>query len=80
MTDAPNGDNAGDIEALAEQMAALTEKKTAVEKRVRELLAAEDFKAGVYYAQEIFEAQQEKMALNTEIEIVRRRRNRLMMG
>ena len=43
------------------------------------LRAAEDIKAGVYYAQEIFAAKQEKLALETEMEITRRQRVRLLM-
>ena len=66
-------------EELAAKLAALTEQRDAVVKRVRELMAAEDSKAGVYYAQEIFAAKQEKLALETEMEITRRQRVRLLM-
>lgn len=78
-----NAEDATDIEAqvaeLTRQLAELGERKAAVEKRVRDLMAAEDVRAGVYYAKEIFEAKQEKLALDTEWEIARRRRNRLLM-
>jgi len=67
------------VEALAARLAELTERKVATEKRVRALMAAEDHKAGVYYAQEIFEAQQQKLMLETEMEIARRQRNRLTL-
>ncbi len=67
------------IEALAGELAALTERRDAAVKRVRDLMAAEDFKAGVFHAQEIFETQQEKLTLETEMELVRRKRNRLLM-
>ena len=43
------------------------------------LVLAEDHKAGVTYAQEIFAAKQEKLMLETEMEITRRRRVRLLM-
>jgi hypothetical protein len=66
-------------EELAAKLAALTGQRDAVVKRVRELMAAEDSKAGVYYAQEIFAAKQEKLALETEMEITRRQRVRLLM-
>ncbi len=67
------------VEALSAKLAELAERKAATEKRVRELMAAEDFKAGVFHAQEIFAAKQEKLALETEMEIARRQRNRLAM-
>jgi len=79
----PTTDAATDIERqageLAAKLAELTERRDAVVKRVRELMAAEDSKAGVYYAQEIFAAKQEKLALETEMEITRRQRVRLLM-
>ena len=78
-----NAEDATDVEAqvaeLTRQLAELGERKAAVEKRVRDLMAAEDVRAGVYHAKEIFEAKQEKLALDTELEIARRRRNRLLM-
>jgi hypothetical protein len=67
------------IEALSSQLAKLAERKKAAEQRVRELMAAEDVRGGVTYAQEIFEAKQEKLVLETEMEIARRQRNRLLM-
>jgi len=66
-------------EALARELAGLTERRDAAAKRVRELMAAEDHRAGVSHAQAIFETQQEKLALETEMEIARRQRNRLLM-
>ncbi len=79
----PTTDAATDIERQAEELAAklaeLTERRDAAVKRARELMAVEDSKAGVYYAQEIFAAKQEKLALETEMEITRRQRVRLLM-
>ena len=74
-----NDDVEKQIEALAGELAALTERRDAAVRRVRELMAAEDFKAGVFHAQAIFETQQEKLTLETEMELVRRKRNRLLM-
>ncbi len=79
MSGGKETDIAREAEALEQEMAAVAEKKTAVEKRVRELMAAEDPRAGVSYAQEIFEAQQEKLMLATQHEVLRRRRNRLLL-
>lgn len=68
------------IEELAAKLATLTERKAALEKRIRELMDAEDFRAGITFAQEIFQAKQEKLALDTDMEITRRQRKRLSMG
>ncbi len=67
------------VEELSARLAELAERKTAVEKRVRALMDAEDPKAGIFHAQEIFAAKQEKLALETEMEIARRQRKRLTM-
>ena len=75
----PDAETARQVEELATSIAELTAKRDAAEKRARELLAAEDPKAGVFHAQEIFAAKQEKLALDTDIEIARRRRNRLLL-
>jgi hypothetical protein len=75
MTD----DHERQIEELTAKLASLTERKAAVEKRVRDLMAAEDCRAGITFAKEIFEAQQEKLVLTTEMDITRRRRKRLTM-
>ena len=75
MTD----DHKRQIEELTAKLASLTERKAAAEKRVRDLMAAEDCRAGITFAKEIFEARQEKLALATEMEITRRQRKRLAM-
>jgi hypothetical protein len=79
MTAMQDADIERQAEALATKLAELTERKMATEKRVRELMAAEDHKAGVFYAKEIFEAKQQKLMLETDMEITRRQRNRLLM-
>ena len=79
MSAAEDAETERRVAELSAKLAELTERKVAVETRVRELLAAEDFAAGVYHAREIFEAKQEKLALETEMEITRRRRVRLLM-
>jgi hypothetical protein len=79
MTAKPDTDIERQAEALAAKLVELTERKTATEKRIRELMAAEDHKAGVYHAKEIFEAKQQKLMLETDMEITRRQRNRLLM-
>lgn len=79
MSDGQDQDIERQAEELAAKLAELTERRDAAQKRVRDLMAAEDHKAGVFYAQEIFAAQQEKLMLETDMEITRRQRNRLMM-
>ena len=79
MMPQPDAETTRQIEELAAAIAELTAKRDAAEKRARELLAAEDPKAGVFHAQEIFAAKQEKLALDTDLEIARRRRNRLLL-
>jgi S-adenosylmethionine synthetase len=79
MTPDLDPDTLARVEELSRQLAELAERKAAVEKRARELLAAEDVAAGVTYAREIFEAKQERLVLETEMEIARRQRNRLTL-
>ena len=67
------------VAAIEAERAELLERKVAAEKRARDFMAAEDHKAGVNHAQEIFAAKQEKLALETEMEITRRQRVRLLM-
>jgi len=75
MTDAP----AATIEELTAKLTALADRLAAVEKHVRKLMDAEDCRAGITFAKEIFEARQEKLALATKMEITRRQRKRLAM-
>lgn len=79
MTETRETDIAAKEAELEAKIRELSERRAAVEKQVRELLAAEDPRAGVAYAQEIFAAKQEKLALETELEIARRQKKRLTM-
>ncbi|UJX42784.1 hypothetical protein K9F62_08955 [Desulfovibrio sp. JY] len=76
----PDAETTRQVAQLEAELAALTEQRDAMAKRVRELMDAEDVRAGVCYAQEIFAAKQEKLALDTSVDIARRRRNRLLMA
>jgi len=76
----PDAETTRQVAQLEAELAALTEQRDAMAKRVRELMDAEDVRAGVCYAQEIFAAKQEKLALDTSVDITRRRRNRLLMA
>uniref|UniRef100_I2Q469 Uncharacterized protein n=1 Tax=Desulfovibrio sp. U5L TaxID=596152 RepID=I2Q469_9BACT len=79
MTGTDQTDIAAKEAELSARMEELAARKAAVEKQVRELMAAEDHKAGVSHAQAIFAAKQEKLALETEFEIARRQKKRLTM-
>ncbi|MFU2210847.1 hypothetical protein [Solidesulfovibrio sp. C21] len=76
----PDAETTRQMAQLEAELAALTEQRDAMAKRVRELMDAEDVRAGVCYAQEIFAAKQEKLALDTSVDIARRRRNRLLLA
>ncbi|NJB68819.1 erythromycin esterase-like protein [Desulfobaculum xiamenense] len=69
-----------DIETLSREFEEFKLQKEAAEAQVKNLRNAEDPKNGVFYAQEIFHLQQDKLRLDTEMEIRRRRMNRLRMA
>ncbi len=70
----------GAIAAAEADMAAFAAEKKAVEDRIRELRAREDFTNGVYFPKEIFEAQQDKLRLETEILLRQNTIKRLRLG
>lgn len=65
------------IQVLEAEMAAFGDELEAAKKAVLTLRATERPLEGVVYAQEIFQNQQNKLRLETEIEIRRRRINRI---
>lgn len=69
-----------DIAMLEAEIVDLEKQKKSCEDLVRDLMAREDPKAGVYFAREIFQAGQDKMRLATEIEIRRKRINRIRLN
>lgn len=81
----PNGDTSSaelpdDIPTLQAQLAALDIEMQAVVATVRRLMAEEDMAAGVFRAREIFQAQQEKLRLQAEMDLRRRRIRRIQYG
>jgi len=68
------------IAAAEAEIAAFTVEKQAAEKRARDLRSREDFKNEIYFPKEIFEAQQEKLRLETEILIRTNSIKRLRLG
>lgn len=69
-----------EIESLTQEMESFKVLKAEAEAKVLELRAGEDIKAGKVFPREIFECQQEKLRLETEIELRRRKINRLRLS
>jgi hypothetical protein len=72
----PNADIAR-LEAEIEEFVA---EKARVEAEIRRLFADEDAAAGRFHAAEIFAAQQDKLRIEVEIELRRKKINRLRLG
>lgn len=68
-----------DRESLEKQVEELTATQAATVDRIKRLMAAERPFEGITFAPEIFEAQQEKLRLEVEIDIRRKRIRRLDM-
>lgn len=75
-----NGDTEKAIAAAEAELAGFAAEKKAAEERIRELRAREDFKNGVYFPKEIFEAQQDKLRLETEMLFRQNTIKRLRLG
>jgi CHAD domain-containing protein len=76
----PNADAESSRRTIAEceeAIGLLLAEKEELEARIRELRAAEDFRAGKTFAGEIFTMQQEKLRLETEVHILRNRIKRI---
>ncbi|MFZ5811996.1 MAG: hypothetical protein ACOY4F_08150 [Thermodesulfobacteriota bacterium] len=73
-------DTSAAIAAAEAEMAGFAAEKKAVEERIRDLRSREDFKNGVYFPKEIFEAQQDKLRLETEILFRQNAIKRLRLG
>lgn len=68
------------VAAAEAEMAGFAAEKKAVEERIRDLRSREDFKRGIYFPKEIFEAQQDKLRLETEILFRQNTIKRLRLG
>ncbi|MCA1944367.1 MAG: hypothetical protein LDL30_03650 [Desulfovibrio sp.] len=69
-----------EISRLREEITRLEAEQRAADQRAQQLRQAENPGAGVYYAQEIFQAQQDKLRLGVEIQLRKNKINRLQMG
>jgi len=55
------------IEHLKQEIKELEEKIVRCEQKIKELRAKEDLEQKIFFAQEIFQLQQEKLVLTTEV-------------
>jgi len=68
------------ISRLEAEILGLTQEKNDCAQTVKDLRAAEDFKKVITFANEIFTNQQNKMRLEVEIELRRKKINRIKLG
>ncbi len=68
------------IAELAAELEELTARKLAVEAEVKRLRAAEDPAGGIFHHREIFAKSQEKLVLEVEMDLRRKRIRRLELG
>ena len=85
MTASPNAasnseDPAAEMAVLCAEAEELAARQKQVVAEIRRLRETEDLEAGKVHAQEIFSLQQEKMRLEVEIELRRRRVNRIRLS
>ncbi len=69
-----------EIETLKAEILKFSADKDTLEQDIRTLLQDENPALGVFHHQEIFSSQQEKLRLDAEIDIRRRKINRLRLG
>lgn len=69
-----------EIETLTKECESFKARKAEAEAKILELRASEDLAAGKYFAKEIFHAQQDKLRLETEMQIISNKIKRLRMG
>lgn len=69
-----------DIPSLEAEIAELTAELERVQTVTKELIAAEDFKNGVFHHKEIHEMKQEKLRLEVDIKFRSNKINRINLG
>jgi len=69
-----------DIQALEAEVERLSARQKDCESRIRRLLFEEDPGSGKHFAGEIHALQQERLKLEVEIDILRKRRNRILLA
>ncbi len=69
-----------DISILEAEVVELTEQLEKTKQSIRDLREAEDPKTKTFYAEEIFQAQQEKLRLDVDIKFRTNKINRINLG
>ena len=72
--------NDQDLARLEEEMARLEQEYTQCVQQIQSLRAQEDPEAGIFYAQDIFARQQEKLRLQVDLDLCRARKNRYLLA
>ncbi|CCO22836.1 hypothetical protein [Maridesulfovibrio hydrothermalis] len=68
------------IPELEELIANFKKELELCKERTRSLMAQENPSKGIFFAKEIFESQQDKLRLETEIDIRQKKINRIRLG
>ena len=69
-----------DLAEIEARMQALDRKRQECEGKIQDLRRQEEPAQGIFFAQEIFAAQQEKLRLQVEIDFCRARKNRYLLA
>ena len=69
-----------DLDVLEAEVAQLTLELEKAKQTVRQLMEAEDPKAGIFHHEEIFRQQQDKLRLDVEIQFRTNKINRIKLG
>lgn len=69
-----------DIPALEQEAEKFEAMKKTCEQSIKDYMAKEDPANGIFFAKEIFELQQEKLRLQVEAELKRKKINRIRLG
>ncbi|MDZ7758775.1 MAG: hypothetical protein U5L00_00740 [Desulfovermiculus sp.] len=72
--------NDQDLAELETEMEQLGQEKKQCEQMIQELRKKEDPGQGIFYAQEIFARQQEKLRIQVEIDLRRAQKNRYLLA
>ncbi|MFP4284332.1 MAG: hypothetical protein ACLFQG_02170 [Desulfovermiculus sp.] len=72
--------NEQDLAELENKMEQLGREKSQCEHMIKELRHKEDPTRGVFFAQEIFARQQEKLRLQVEMDLYRAKKNRYLLA
>ena len=72
--------NEQDLVELEDQIEAFADQKKQCEQEIHQLRLQEDPEQGIFFAQEIFSKQQEKLRLQVELNLCRAKKNRYLLA